>query len=254
MKKTKIIRKILQLVVVMFLITNVFGQEVDLKITKKEIINNTWKAMFGKLKSDEIKSIYVEGFFHGSDVPSKTTIKRPNLFRNEMDSGVLVFDGKRAAWLERKPDEEGNKLNPEMIESKYWRHFEVDIAIIFPAFFDFPSELRAVKMKGEKKVYELYVDLPLGSNVTYFVDAESFLVTSRLVSWDGDPKQDLWENLITKYIDYEGLLFPDGYSFVGRDGKEKGFFKNVKFNIKPESKLFNIPKELINTINLQSIK
>ena len=57
MKKTKIIRKILQLVVVMFLITNVYGQEVDLKITKKEIINNTWKAMFGKLKSDEIKSI-----------------------------------------------------------------------------------------------------------------------------------------------------------------------------------------------------
>ncbi|MFC2119402.1 hypothetical protein ACFLSY_12245 [Bacteroidota bacterium] len=242
MKLLKKIRKTFQVVLLMLLITNVYGQEGNLKITKKEIINKAWEAMFGKFKPDDIKSIYVEGFFHGRDVPTKTTIIRPNLFRNEIASGVLVFDGKQAAWVERKPDEKGNKLYPEMIESEYWRHFEVDIAVIFPAFFDFPCELRGVKKKGERKVYELYVDLPLGSNVSYFVDAETFLVTSRLVSWDGDPKAELWENLITKYIDYKGILFPDGYSFVGNDGKEKGFFKNVKFNFNPDKKLFEIPK------------
>ena len=47
--------------------------------------------------------------------------------------------------------------------------------------------------------YRLYVPLPLGGNVTYFVDGKSFLVTRRLVSWDGDPKE-LWENLVENYV------------------------------------------------------
>jgi hypothetical protein len=34
--------------------------------TNKGIIKKSWQALFGKLKREEVKSLYVEGFFHGS--------------------------------------------------------------------------------------------------------------------------------------------------------------------------------------------
>ena len=80
--------------------------------------------------------------------------------------------------------------------------------------------------------------------MTYFIDSKSFLVTRRLVSWEGDPKEELWENLIDGYTNYDGILFPDGYALAGREGKEKGFYRNVRFNINPEDGLFKIPAEL----------
>jgi catechol 2,3-dioxygenase-like lactoylglutathione lyase family enzyme len=171
------------------------------------------------------------------------TVKRPNLFRNENPSGILVFDGQRAAWAKREPDEKGNPRGPELIEAKSWRHFEVDIAILFPAFFDHAAEFRGIEKVNGADAYMLHVPLPLGGSVTYFVDGKSFLVTRRLVYWDGDPK-DSWENLIEGYSDHDGIRFPDGYSFPGNKGLEKGLYKNVRFNIDPKDELFKIPEEL----------
>jgi len=220
------------------------AQDSDMKLKKEEIINRSWKAMFGEWQNDDIKSIYLEAVFHGKEVPNKMTVKRPNLFRNETNSGILVFNGQRAAWVERTPDEEGNPRNPEVIDSAYWRHFEVDIALIFPAFFEYPSELRGIVEINDKQTYELYVELPLGGIVMYFIDVDSFLVSRRHVIWDGEPVEDIWENLITNYIDFDGILFPDGYSFDGREGMEKGIYKNVKFNVEPSDELFEIPEGL----------
>jgi len=219
------------------------GQNGEADISKEDIIGKAWKAMFGELPNADIRSIYFEGYFHGSTVPSRITIKRPNLFRNEVKSGVLVFDGKRAAWARREPDPAGNPRNPELIKPEEWRHFEVDIAIAFPAFFDYPSEFKGIEKVNGADATILYVPLPLGGNVTYFVDCRSFLVVRRLVSWDGDPK-DLWENLVENYVDHDGIRFPDGYVFAGREGREKGLYKNVRFNINPGDELFRIPEEL----------
>ena len=55
----------------------------------------------------------------------------------------------------------------------------------------------------------------------------------------------LFRTQVTKYIDYNGILFPDGYTFEGREGMEKGYYKNVKFNIDPKDGLFKIPGELL---------
>lgn len=245
MKRSKVIRKIFQLLLLVCITLSVNSQNENIEITKAEIIKNAWGAMFGKLKPDEIKSVYVESYFHGSKVPNKVTVKRPNLFRNETSGGgVLVFDGKQAAWARQTNDKDGNPRFPEMIDSASWRHFEIDIALIFPAFFEYPCELRGLKSFEETNAYELFVELPLGGNVSYFVDDKTFLVTRRLVSWSGDPKEELWENFITTYLDYKGILFPVGYSFEGREGIDKGLFKNVKFNVIPKDELFEIPKEL----------
>lgn len=215
-------------------------------LSGEEIVARAWKAMFGERSSADLRSIYVEGYFHGAAVPNRQTVRRPNLFRNETRAGVLVFDGKRAAWATRAPDEKGNPRGPELIEEKYWRHFEVDIAIIFPAFFDHPAELRGIEAVDGSDAYKLFVPLPLGGSVTYFVDARSFLVTKRMVSWDGDGKgtEPPWENLIEGYVETDGVRFPDGYVYAGRDGREKGRYQNVRFNVDAPGELFKIPDEL----------
>ncbi|MFH2107421.1 MAG: hypothetical protein ABII93_02020 [Chrysiogenia bacterium] len=240
----KAIKKFMPFVLLCMMAITVKGQAGDLKITGEDIIAGAWKAMFGERRNEEIKSICFEGYFHGSTVPNRTTVKRPNLFRNEVPSGVLVFDGRRAAWVKRGPDKDGNPRNPELIKPADWKHFEVDIALAFPAFFDYPSEFKGVEKVNGSDAYKLAVHLPLGGNVTYFIDSKSFLVTRRLVDWDGDPKEALWENLVDGYIDYDGILFPDGYVYQGREGKEKGLYKNFRFNINPEDGLFKIPEEL----------
>jgi hypothetical protein len=238
-------RKLMPLLLLGMITFGVQGQTGDGMITREDIIAKAWKAMFGERQAADIKSIYLEVYFHGRTVPSRMTVKRPDLFRNETPSGVLVFDGQRAAWAKREPDEAGKPRGPELIVPEQWRHFEVDIALVFPAFFDHPSEFKGLEKVNGSDAYRLYVRLPLGSHVTYFIDSKSFLVTRRLVSWDGgDVESDLWENLLDGYVNHDGIVFPDGYVYEGRAGKEKGFYKNVRFNIDPEDGLFKIPEEL----------
>jgi len=241
----KVNRKLVPLLLLGILAIGVRGQTGDAKITREDIIAKAWKAMFGERQDKDIRSIYVEGYFNDRTVPSRMTVKRPNLFRNENPAGVLVFDGQRAAWAKREADKAGNPQGPELIVPEQWRHFEVDIALIFPAFFDHRSEFKGIEKVNGSDAYRLYVKLPLGSHVTYFIDSKSFLVTRRLVSWDGgNADSDLWENLVDSYVNHDGIIFPDGYAYEGRAGREKGFYKNVRFNINPEDGLFKIPEEL----------
>jgi catechol 2,3-dioxygenase-like lactoylglutathione lyase family enzyme len=240
----KAIGKRIPLLLACAIAISAMGQKGDVTLTKEVVIHKAWKAMFGDLQNQDIRSIYAEGYFHGRTVPSRITVRRPDRFRNENPAGVLVFDGRRAAWATRAPDEKGNPRGPELIEAKYWRHFEVDIAILFPAFFDHPAEFMGIEKVNGADAYKLHVPLPLGGSVTYFVDSKTFLVTRRLVSWEGDPKEELWENLVDGYVNYDGIRFPDGYSFMGSKGREKGYYKNVRFNVEPEDGLFKIPEEL----------
>ncbi|MDX1283459.1 MAG: hypothetical protein R3182_00530 [Draconibacterium sp.] len=217
-----------------------YAQEADVQ----KIIQKSWKAMFGDLKNEDIKSIYVERYFHGSDVPDKVYVKRPNQFRNEARGNILVFDGKRAAWEKRTPDKDGNPQKPSLIEKEYWKHFEVDIAMVFPACFDYPSALEGKEKCGDGHAYKLFIQLPLGGHVTYYIDSKTFLITKYLVNWDGTSSDDDRENIIIGYTDYDGILYPDGISFQGHDGPDNGIYKNVKFNIKPNEGIFEIPKGL----------
>jgi hypothetical protein len=244
MNMKQLIKSILVAAILITVSLNVYGHDEHSAITKKEIIEKSWKALFGKLKNEELKSIYVEGFFHGSKTPSRMTVKRPNKFRNEVSGGILAFDGERAAWVKRNPDNEGNPRNPEIINSDHWLHFEIDIALIFPAFFEYASEYRGIKTINGVDFYEIFVKLPKGAYLSYFIETKDFLIKRRRVSWEGKPDEKLWKNIIDSYIDYDGIKFPDGYTFKGRKGMEKGLYKNFKINIEPNEKLFLIPKDL----------
>ncbi len=95
------LKKTILLTLMALCTTPILGQTTPLSLTKAEIIERSWKAMFGSLKQDEVKSLYVEALHHGRPVPSKHTVKRPNLFRNEASSGLLIFDGQRGPLRER---------------------------------------------------------------------------------------------------------------------------------------------------------
>jgi hypothetical protein len=224
----------------LFLTAHVKGQEPEL--TKKQIIERAWKARFGDKDATGIQTIYYESFFHGSEEPGRHYLKRPHFYRNESPKAILIFDGKKAAMI---PVGEGGEKagEPEWVDSIYWAHFEVDVALAFPAFFEYESEYLGIHSEGAGRTYELFVELPLGGSVTYFIDAETFLISRRLVSWEGDPEQGLWENLITGYRDYNGFLFEEGYSFIGRDGREAGYFRNVRYNLELDDALFRIRNE-----------
>ena len=238
------IKKYLQLICLLLLTINAIGQPLKINMTKDEIIHKSWKAMFGAMKDEDLKTIYVEAFQNQSEIPNQIMVKRPNQFRNDVpDEGTLVFDGNRGAWL-KKIDDQGKLLGPEILEAEVWMHFEVDIAIIFPAFFDFPSILKGISRVGNKDTYELFVSLPLGSTVTYFIDTEDFLIIKRLVSWEGNPEHYLYDHMIDGYINYDGMLYQSAYEYPRRAGKMTTHYKNVKFNLNLEDNLFAIPKEL----------
>jgi hypothetical protein len=245
MRKSKTVWMPVLMMIGLMAAANATAQTAEAGITKKELIAKAWKAMFGERKDADIQSLYVEGYFHGKSAPSRMTVKRPNLFRNEIQSGVLVFDGRRAAWARREPDKDGKAQGPELLPPAHWKHFELDIALLFPAFFDHPAELRGSEKVNGHEAHILFVRLPLGASVTYFVDSQSYLITKRLVRWEGDADMGPWENMLGEYVDVGGIRYPDSYSFQGREGQEKGMYSNVRINIDPADELFQLPAELL---------
>lgn len=74
--------------------------------------------MFGELKNNNIKSIYVEEFFIESEICDRMIILRPNLSKQYVNTGILGYDGERAWWYQRTDDNEGNPRYPEIIKQE----------------------------------------------------------------------------------------------------------------------------------------
>jgi hypothetical protein len=53
---------------------------------------------------------------------------------------TLVFDGKHAAIIDQLKAEKDEPGGLELVDPVFLSHFEVDIAMAFPAFFEYPSK------------------------------------------------------------------------------------------------------------------
>jgi hypothetical protein len=214
------------------------GSAQDPSLDKDGIIDRAWTAMFGDLERDEVRSLYIE-----TSEGNQLTVQRPNLFRNEHDGGIIVFDGERAAWAERPPDEGGNARGPEMIGPESWVHFEVDIALLFPAFFDYPSELRGLqRLEPRVFAWELFVELPKGGTVSYFLDARSYQVIRRMVNWEGNPTHFIYGQAIPGHTDHDGVTYPDSYIYPTREGDQTLAYSHVELNRDVTEAMFQLPE------------
>lgn len=129
--------------------------------------------------SSDSQALQTLSFVRRSGDPTRDEyweIRRPNLVRRTRpERFVLVFDGQRAGFLEGPPEEDGTLRGPHLLPAEHWPHFEIDIALYFPAFFDTPAVYKGLATVEGTTAHLLEVNLPLGGRVLYWLDVESSL-------------------------------------------------------------------------------
>jgi hypothetical protein len=131
------------------------------------------------------------------DTTSNTTweIRRPDgLRKSRHGAWTLVFDGRRAAYLEGPRREDGTLDGPHLVPEEDWHDFLLDIALFVPAFFDYPAELLGMDTVAGTPAYILRVALPMGEEARYSIDGKTFLpLKVTLPSWGYDRFFGGWE-------------------------------------------------------------
>jgi hypothetical protein len=218
-----------------------FGQ----KVTADHIVAKVSAAMGGIEKIKAMETLRVNTIYGDHEKPVVIEIKRPNLIRTE-STAITVFDGKRGCFLKRPPAKDGSPRGPELFKLDGLKEFEVDLAFYVPAFFDHPSTYKGLGEEAGKKVYKLQVNLPLGGRLTYFVDAETFLITgarAHVSMYGGNHRLD------RVYHDYkktkDGILYFRQFSFSFNGGKmQKAVNEKVEINVPLNNSRFAIPEGL----------
>ena len=124
-------------------------------------------------------------------------IARPRWVRKDWDRGaVLVFDGQRAAFLAGPRGDDGELQGPHLVAESDWHHFEMDIALYVPAYFDYPAEYHGVVQLDSGPAHHIAVALPMGGTAEYLVDAESYLpVKISLPDWEFEIVPNDWTEI-----------------------------------------------------------
>lgn len=144
--------------------------------TAEQLVAEVGRAMAVAGQIGDLRTLRVEMTYPDHEHPVITEVGRPNRLRTEnVGRSVLVFDGQRGAFLERPPAADGTPQAPALIEAEYLKDLELDIAFIFPAFFDHPSAYLGRETVEGIDTHKLAVTLPLGVRAIYFVDAETYL-------------------------------------------------------------------------------
>jgi hypothetical protein len=184
------------------------GQET----TAEEVVTRAIETMGGEERIRRWETIRIQYNLPDHEGSSVTEIRRPNLFR----AGRLVFDGERAARLPA-PGAEGQ--GPEMIPAEEWKDFELDIAWTVPAFLDHPTEYLGTDSVLGHLTHMLEVSLPLGATITYYVDAENYMVLKAASDFTLRGTSYHWERLFTNHREVDGILLPWAFTYPGRQGE-----------------------------------
>jgi hypothetical protein len=168
-------------------------------------------------------------------------IQRPNRIHKSGKSNI-VFDGRQAAWLEHHRASGSSLPPPGLISESSWADFEIDLAILFPAFLDYPADYLGSEKIGTTLYHKLRVILPLGTVAIYYIDRESFLVSRLRI--DSGPQEKGYEVVYSDFRTIAGLVFPFRYTTSGGVTKQltglrlnprfrKGYF-DIPGNLKPK--------------------
>lgn len=205
-------------------------------ITAERLARECARAMGGVEKIDSIKTMrFTEKL---PDRPVRISeIKRPNLVKT---GGVWVFDGKRAALLTVSVD---GRPGVELVPEEEWYNFEMGIAWQFPAFFDYPAKYLGTEIVDQIETHKLGVILPLGTVMTYYLDARTYLIYMVASDVTIDDQAYHWEITYSDYRLQDGILYPHTSTALGADGVSvyTSTVETVEFNVPFEDEYFSIP-------------
>ena len=192
------------------------GQDLPAQeISATEIVARSIEAMGGADRIGNWETLRIRYNLPDHEGISQTEIRRPNLFR----AGRLVFDGERAAILAPPGAEGGGDSSVEMIPAEEWKDFELDIAWSVPAILDYPAEYLGTDSVLGHETYKLGVSLPLGADITYYIDAATFMILKAASDFTIRGNDYHWERLFTNHREVDGILFPWAFTYPGRQGE-----------------------------------
>jgi hypothetical protein len=191
--------------------------------------------MGGSGHLETLRTLRFEYRSQGRDRPLKWEIIRPNLIRKEREGDiVLLFDGRRAGFLEGPVQEDGRPEGPHLVPEGDWHHFEMDIALYIPVFFDIPAEHVGRTTVDGDPAHLLRVTLPMGGVVVYAIDAESFLpVRVDLPGWD-------LQRRLGDFREVGGILYPHRF-WDASDPTQVTVLEKLGVNVELDRTLFVFP-------------
>jgi hypothetical protein len=181
------------------------------QVHAEEVVAACAEALGGAAAIDAVRTLRLTYRLpdHGGGA-AVLEIRRPNLLRM---GDFAVFDGSRAALLDRPPLPDGTERPAELVDAAEWPDFEMQIGWFFPAFFDYPSEYGGIEVIEGIETHKLEVRLPLGVRLTYFIDAATSLplMLESHVALNG--KDHRYSRFFGDYRETAGMLYPRTYTY-----------------------------------------
>jgi hypothetical protein len=210
-----------------------------------EIVSLAAEAWGGTERIAAIGGLRAEITYEGHGDPVTIEIGRPNQVRSTGgERYVSVFDGERAAFL-HQINRDGEETGPHLVNMDEVKDWELEMAWIFPAFFDHPAEYQGMESSDGVQVHVLRVALPLGAQVDYYIDGETFTVLR------AEATATIGEMTYTSgriYSDHQvvdGVLFPTRMQFFYGDGEpQEATIDVVEFGVTFPEGHFAIPDDL----------
>ncbi|HMO33637.1 MAG TPA: hypothetical protein PKE07_11640 [Lacibacter sp.] len=226
--------------------------------TADEIIQSHITALGGKEKLLSIQSIYMEGtsvLQNGSEITQKIWKQQGKGMRQEIESAMfnmatVVTD--KEGW--RKNPRNSGQFEPMPAEAVAAMQSELDCA---GPLVDYAAKGHQVTLLGKEDVegvscWKLKLTLKQGRDITYFVDAATWLVQRTVTTGGGGfgggrgPAGGAPRELVTDYGDYrknaQGYLFPYKTTIVGMGGGL--FYEIIEINPKMEPQKIFKPADL----------
>ncbi len=212
------------------------------QLTADQVVARCADAMGGMAKISAVKTLRVTTSYPERAIPVVQEIMRPNLMRTE-SAYVLVFDGTRGCFTKQPAAPAGEKPRAACAPAPEVKNFEVDIARIFPAFFDNKPEYLGTDKVGTTAVHKLRVALPLGAAMTYFIDAKTFLPLKATAEVTMSGKPFTPEYAFADYGTTGGVKFAHSVTYTfGTEAPIKATVTKIEVNVPLARDRFVIPE------------
>jgi len=218
--------------------------------TLDEVLAKHYEAMGGYEKLKAVQSVRMTGKMimgQGMEAPFTIEKSRPNKFRMEFTfqgmTGTQAFDGK-GGWMIMPFS---GKKDPEAMPADAVKEMEEQADFDGP-LVDWKAKGHTVELLGKEDVegtsaHKLKATLKNGNVITYYIDAETFLVLKEESKRTIKGTEVEGESSVGDYKQVEGLTMPFAIEMgaKGSPQKQKLVTEKVEINPKVEDARFVMP-------------